>query len=281
MSKPPLSFCVAVGLLLTFVPSRTKAGSVTATSGAISTAENSSLDFFISSLVTSTDPITGYTVALGPYNGSLVPATIGEFIYTPSAYYFGSDSFVFTATDSLGDVSNPATVDITVNEAHLPPLVSNGIFDTTVNTPLFINLSSLTTPTNGVPIQSYAVSNPSDGTIPFFDASGGTFFYDPNTGFVGTDQFFWTATTGQNIQAEALVLITVVPSSVSSVPEPGTLFLFSSGLACVCAWRRRMLLKGRLGARSCSPKSCGTGSKVFNLFIDSLREQERQTPQVR
>jgi len=231
MNKRFLSPSAALGVVLAFVPAHATADPVLTFNGSISTNENTPIDFSISSLVTSTDPITGYTIFVGPFNGSLVPGfSLGDFIYTPTSNYFGPDSFTFVATDSLGDVG-AAVVSIKVNEINLPPLVSVGMFGTTVNTPLEIALSTLASPVNGVPIVSYAVSTPMDGTIPFIDPSSGILFYEPNTGFQGLDQFFWTATARNGLKAESFVLVSVEPA-ISSVPEPksSSLLLFSTGL---------------------------------------------------
>ena len=78
---------------------------VLTSSGSISAKENTPIDFSISGLVSSCDPITGYTITAGPFHGSLAPGgSLGDFTYTPSNYFFGADAFRFVATDSLGDV---------------------------------------------------------------------------------------------------------------------------------------------------------------------------------
>ena len=232
MTKGVFPLSAAFGVILAIVPGRAIADPVVTSSGSISAKENTPIDFSISSLATSTDPITGYTIDAGPLDGSLTPGgPLGDFTYTPNNYFFGSDAFRFFATDSLGDVSNVSIVSITVNKINLPPLVSVGVFGTTIDTPLEIALSGLASPTNGVPIVSYAVSTPGDGTIPVFDPSSGILFYDPNTGFLGVDQFFWTATAANGLKAESVVDISVNLASVTSVPEPSSVLL----LCVLCA----------------------------------------------
>src|SRR5581483_7449792 len=52
----------------------------------------------------------------GPSHGSLTLNTAtGAFTYTPSAGFFGSDSFTYRAVDSDGAGSNTVTVTLTVN----------------------------------------------------------------------------------------------------------------------------------------------------------------------
>jgi hypothetical protein len=49
-------------------------------------------------------------------SGTLVLGSDGSFLYTPSAGFFGTDGFTYVAFDGT-DVSNPATVTITVTQA--------------------------------------------------------------------------------------------------------------------------------------------------------------------
>jgi hypothetical protein len=56
-----------------------------------------------------------YAVVSGPSNGSLSASTGQVLTYTPTADYFGSDSFTYTVNDGTQD-SAPATVSITVIE---------------------------------------------------------------------------------------------------------------------------------------------------------------------
>jgi hypothetical protein len=95
----------------------------------------------------------------------------GDFTYTPSNYFFGADEFRLVATDSLGAVSNESIVSVRVDEGNLP---LHWPFRNKVNTPLEIVLSTLASPTNGVPIVSCAAGAPLDGSIPVFDPTTGT-----------------------------------------------------------------------------------------------------------
>ncbi len=203
------------------------------------TNENTPISFSISGLVSAQDPITAYTIlsGFGPSHGSIQAAgPLGLLSYTPDNYFFGSDQFAFTATDSNGDVSNPAFVYLTVKEVALPPIVQLGTFSTTVDTPLEIALSLLATPTNGVPISRYLIGTPSHGTVVGFDASTGVFDYVPNTGFQGADEFAWGAEAANGLQADNYLVIGVGPSSPASVPEPTTFVLVGTPMI---AWFSR------------------------------------------
>jgi hypothetical protein len=78
-------------------------------------AENGSVEITLSGL----DPEDGtnltYAVATGPSHGSLSASTGQVLTYTPTADYFGTDSFTYTVNDGTQN-SSPATVSITVSE---------------------------------------------------------------------------------------------------------------------------------------------------------------------
>jgi hypothetical protein len=219
-----------LALLSALLPTRTFADSVSTSAGSITVNENSTLTFSLSSLVSSTDPIASYTIILGPFNGLIIPVgPVGTFEYGPSTYYFGSDGFDYVATDTLGDVSNPSNIHVTVKEVDLPPVVSTGLFSTAAATPLEIPLFTLASPTNGVPIVSYGIGVPSDGTISGFDSTDGTLFYDPNAGFTGLDTFAYSAEAANGKQATGMIDIFVAPPIVAT-PEPSTFLLVGFGL---------------------------------------------------
>ena len=63
---------------------------------------------------------TTVTIVDGPDHGTVtVNATTGAITYTPTANYFGTDSFTYTVKDDDGTVSNEATVNLDVAAAHM------------------------------------------------------------------------------------------------------------------------------------------------------------------
>ena len=65
-------------------------------------------------------PLTA-VLAVGPVNGNVSLSSNGSYTYTPDADFFGTDSFTYRAQDSLGGLSSPATVTITVNSVNDEP----------------------------------------------------------------------------------------------------------------------------------------------------------------
>src|SRR5262249_56220643 len=71
-------------------------------------------------------PLFPYTTLGGsPAHGTLTFNPDGTYTYTPDADYNGSDSFTYQAVDSLGGISNTATVSITVTSVSNPPQATN------------------------------------------------------------------------------------------------------------------------------------------------------------
>jgi hypothetical protein len=127
---------------------------------------------------------TSYTTLNG---GSVACTAAGSCTYTPPAGFTGTDSFVYTVENSLGE-SASAAVTITVR-GNISPLAMDDFavtpFETAVNVALSSNdlevegenLVYTTTPTVA----------PANGTVTITAAGVAT--YTPNAGFSGTDTF--------------------------------------------------------------------------------------------
>src|SRR5205085_1519901 len=110
----------------------------------------------------------------GPAHGTLtLNAQRGAFTYTPSANFWGSDSFTYKALDSRGAESNVATVTITVNEVNDAPMAADDVPYTTLFRSVSGNvLTNDSDPdnTDGIPgnedtLQAILVSGPAHGTL--------------------------------------------------------------------------------------------------------------------
>src|SRR4029079_10223908 len=62
----------------------------------------------------------------------------GSLSYTPDADYNGADSFTYTATDSLGGISNTATVNLTVKSVNDAPVATDDAYTTDEDTALTV-----------------------------------------------------------------------------------------------------------------------------------------------
>ena len=162
--------------------------------------------------LTGSDPNTPtltltYTVSANPAHGSL-SGTAPSLTYTPSAGYFGTDSFQFT--DSNGVVtSTPATVSITIVGK---PTVTAQSLTTPENSGFAVTLTG-SDPNSPPRLLSFTVSQaPAHGTL---TGTVPDLFYTPDPGFVGSDTFQFTGSNGVATSNPATISITI-----GSVTQP-------------------------------------------------------------
>ena len=174
----------------------------TATARTAGTAYGAAATIDLSGSVTGVD-ITAVTVASPPAHGT---ATVNgrSVTYTPSAaFYGGTDSFTYTATNP-GGTSAPATVTVTV-AAPAAPTVAGKATGTPYGTATTINLSDVIA---GPGITAVTIASaPSHGTA---TVSGQAVTYTPAAAFSGgPDTFTYTATNPGGTSAPATVTVTV------------------------------------------------------------------------
>jgi hypothetical protein len=162
----------------------------------------------LTSVNASAGSIAPATIAIvsAPTDGTAVPQADGSVLYTPTAGYTGADSFQYTIDDTLGDVSNVATVSITVT--HAPPPVGTAVVAPVVSgtTGSIIVLSNVSSGAPLIDSSVAVVTSPTHGTASV-NASTGNISYTPAAGFVGTDSFTYTV--------EDVNLDTSTPATVS------------------------------------------------------------------
>lgn len=163
----------------------------------------------------STAPDTGETLAVTqvtqPAHGTLVIAGNGASVsYTPSANYFGPDSFTYTVNDGNGGTAS-ATATLTVTNVNDPPTARPDLYnvaqDSTGNLlDVLTNDSSDPDPVETLTIIS--VSMAQNGTVAI-TAGGGSLTYSPNQGFIGADSVAYSVADSNGGVSLAFVTITV------------------------------------------------------------------------
>ncbi len=165
------------------------------------------------------DSLTAQLVS-GPSNaGSFSLNADGTFTYTPSANYFGTDSFTYRANDGS---LNSALVTVTINVSNVndSPI---GVADRYIlPADLQANIVNSVT-ANDIDVDSptlvaILVRQPLFGDFQF--NSNGTFTYKPFGGFIGTDSFAYRPTDGIATGAEILVQLEVVSAGTQN-SQPG------------------------------------------------------------
>jgi uncharacterized protein YhjY with autotransporter beta-barrel domain len=151
---------------------------------------------------------TSVTVATNPAHGTATAS--GETVtYTPTAGYFGADSFTYAAVGPGGN-SAPATVSITI-----PTPTPTAVADTaTTNANQAVTIAVTANDTG--PIASIAVTaQPGHGTAV---VSGLNVVYTPAANFFGQDTFAYAATGAGGTSAPATVKVTVAALAVPVAP---------------------------------------------------------------
>jgi uncharacterized repeat protein (TIGR01451 family) len=153
-------------------------------------------------------------------NGSLTLNADGSFTYTPDANFHGADSFTYKATDGSLD-SNVATVTITITPVNDAPTAADDEYQTDEDTELqeiAPGVLGNDADIDGDTLTAVLVDDASDGTLAL-DADG-SFTYDPDPDFNGTDTFTYKADDGDLLSNLATVTITVGGENDAPVADP-------------------------------------------------------------
>jgi uncharacterized delta-60 repeat protein len=159
------------------------------------------------------DPITA-VLSYAPIHGTLTLNSDGSFTYTPTAGYFGYDSFTYRASDgSL--TSNLATVGLTVNTTDHAPVAANDSYSMNQGTTLTVAAPGILandTDADNDPLTA-VLAGGGGNPGPFHGSltlnPNGSFVYTPDPSFTGTDSFNYGAYDGFLYSNVATVSITV------------------------------------------------------------------------
>jgi sugar lactone lactonase YvrE len=143
-----------------------------------------------------------YVIVAQPAHGALsgIPPNI---TYTPTAHFYGSDSFTFKANDGKVD-SNIATVSIIINQINHAPIAQDQAITTSVDTAKVITLNA--TDVDGDPLTYQIMAQPSHGTL---SGTAPNLTYTPAPQYSGSDSFTFKASDGRVDSNIATVSITV------------------------------------------------------------------------
>lgn len=179
----------------------------------VSTAEDTPIDILLSGSDVDGDALSFSIVATATHGtiGGLAP----NLIYTPTADYYGVDSFSFVAND--GQVNSaPAAVSIEVSGVNDAPLADLQTVSTPEDTALDILLSG--TDPDGDMLTYTLVTTPAHGTL---SGTAPDLTYTPEANYNGTDSFTFLVNDGQVSSEAAAVSIEV--AAVNDAPEANPL----------------------------------------------------------
>lgn len=174
------------------------------------------------------DPLTA-ALETPPAHGTLNLNADGTFSYTPTAGYFGADSFTYRVSDGTLQ-SDPVTVSFNILPgANSVPVANADSYSATEDVTLVVNAASGVLANdvdgNADPMTTTVVTQPTKGSLVL--NADGSFSYTPQANVFGTDTFTYTASDGQP-SAPAPVTITIAsqndaPVAVNEtyIVEPG------------------------------------------------------------
>ncbi|WP_460151466.1 beta strand repeat-containing protein, partial [Priestia megaterium] len=151
------------------------------------------------------DPLT-FSLQTAPGNGVAVVNTNGTFSYQPNLNFNGSDQFTVLVSDGQGGTA-VSTVTVTVTPVNDAPTVPNYTFSTQEDSPVIGAIVG--TDVDGNPLSYQLQVAPTNGVAAV--NANGTFSYQPNPNFNGTDQFTVLVLDGQGGTAVSAVTINVIP----------------------------------------------------------------------
>jgi VCBS repeat-containing protein len=145
----------------------------------------------------------------GPAYGTLTLNADGSFTYTPEALYSGTDSFTYEDNDGNTD-SNTATVTITVAKATFDHAADDSYSvdeNATLTKPAAEGVLANDSDSEGLPLTAELVTGPEHGTLTL--EGDGSFVYQPDAGFSGTDTFTYQDNDGNTPSNQATATISV------------------------------------------------------------------------
>ncbi|MBM0744200.1 tandem-95 repeat protein [Phormidium sp. CLA17] len=169
-------------------------------------------------------PLTASLVAAPSNALSFTLRPDGSFSYQPTLDFNGVDTFTYRAIDSLGGVSSIAIGTISITAVNDAPVAVNDVYS--VNTTASLSQTAPgvlanDTDSDSPSLTAVLVSGVQNGTLSL--SANGSFTYQPNTGFSGSDRFTYVANDGSlnstNTATVNLLVTTVVNAPPVANPD--------------------------------------------------------------
>ncbi|MBL7778874.1 MAG: tandem-95 repeat protein [Chitinophagales bacterium] len=142
-----------------------------------------------------------------PANGSVNFVSGNCIMYVPYLNYTGADSVCLLVCDTLG-LCDSAVILFVVTPVNDSPILVDDYLVGSENTAITINvLANDSDPEGNVSGLPTIVSPPANGTA--IVNSSGTITYTPNTGFVGSDTFFYALCDDDGLCDTAMVIVAI------------------------------------------------------------------------
>ena len=141
-------------------------------------------------------------VVKAPIDGTAIVQKDGSILFTPNHGFLGSDTFYYTVSDSIGDVSNIASVSLNVVSTP-PPVAGNVSFIAEADKANDINVLSHDTAAPGLTIDPASVRivfAPTHGSAVV--QSDGSILYTPTAGYTGGDLIQYAVRDSNGVESD-------------------------------------------------------------------------------
>ena len=152
------------------------------------------------------------TALVDPSHGSIAVVD-GKIVYTPSANYYGSDTFEYNAYD--GQALSTATVTVTVSPVNDAPAANNASRTINEDTGALIAWAGITNDVDGDTL-TITIEDGDGAAHGTASVVGPNLTYTPTANWYGTDSFVYTATDGEYTDTGT---ITITVLSVNDPPS--------------------------------------------------------------
>jgi hypothetical protein len=176
------------------------------------------------------ETITGnfvYTITSDPnYGSASIDMTTGRYYYTPSANFYGTDSFEITVTDE-GGATAVKTVNVTINQQADEPVANDDFANTFEDTPVSIPVLANDTDndidigtSDTLSIASGSISAPDHGTAIIDPENSNNILYTPQTN--NNNDVTFTYQVKDEAGHRDTATVTVYIEAVKDTPFTGT-----------------------------------------------------------
>ena len=154
-------------------------------------------------------------------NDTITPSELAGLTFIPNSNYDGTvTAFIYSLSD--GTSSNDGTVTIAITPQNDAPIGVDDAFNTTEDTALAGDVSINDTPGDGQNTYSIVSTEaPNHGTLAL--NSNGSFDYEPDLNFIGTDTFGYQFSDDDGESANATVTINVLDSQLDDDDGDGVI----------------------------------------------------------
>ncbi len=154
------------------------------------------------------DPLTTALVT-DTEHGILTLNPDGTYTYEPTEGFVGTDSFTFSVADGQID-AEPVQATVTITMTNSAPVAAGDAKATHMGVNLDSTIQDFVSDPDGDSIATALITDTEHGTLTL--DPDGTYIYEPDEGYVGTDSFTFTAYDGEldaePVQFTATILVT-------------------------------------------------------------------------